>query len=383
MRLIHTADVHLDMCFASAHMPPGFGNRRRQSLRDVFHAIIERAGEWPADVVLIAGDLFDLERVTRDTVRFLQGEFKSIEHVPVCIAPGSHDPYVPGSPYADEKWPDNVTIFDHPEWRSLVLDEQGTTVHGFGFDGREVSQNPFGRFPSIQLGAVHVAVAHGSALGHQPPDKESYAPFEPSTAAVEGLHYLALGHFHAYTPIKGDFPTVMAYSGAPEGHGFNETGMRHFLEVEIDAEEMQITPVASARSIYLASRIDCTGFTSSQELVEAIRALAKDEDAPGIIARITLTGTSAPEWRGELDAIHDAVAPAFEHIFLEDHTEPAEDFDALARQETSLGAFVARLNTELADAQDKRDRKMLTRARELGLAAFRNRPITLQGLERD
>jgi len=55
MRLIHTADVHLDMCFASAHTPPGFGNRRRQSLRDVFHTIIRRAGEWPADVLLIAG----------------------------------------------------------------------------------------------------------------------------------------------------------------------------------------------------------------------------------------------------------------------------------------------------------------------------------------
>ena len=36
-----------------------FGNRRRQSLRDVFSAILRRAKEWPADAVLIAGDLFE------------------------------------------------------------------------------------------------------------------------------------------------------------------------------------------------------------------------------------------------------------------------------------------------------------------------------------
>jgi len=382
MRLIHTADLHLDMCFASAHIPPGFGNRRRQSLRDVFHGIVQRAGEWPADTLLIAGDLFDLDRVSRDTVRFLQAEFKSIQHVPVCIAPGNHDPYVQGSPYAEETWPDNVMIFEQPEWHSRVLDEQGTTVHGFGFDGPDVSRNPFGRFPPIQLGAVHVAAAHGSALGHQPPGKESYAPFDPAAASVNGLRYLALGHFHAYTPIKGDFPTVMAYSGAPEGHGFNETGMRHFLEVEIDAENVRITPVASSRSVYLTASIDCSPFTSSQDVVNAIRALPREE-GPGTVARITLVGTGAPEWRPELDAIYDAVAPAFEHILLEDETEAVEDFEALAQQQTSLGGFVTRLNAEMSDNKKGRKHTMLARARELGLAAFRNRPITFQGLERD
>ncbi|HQK77150.1 MAG TPA: metallophosphoesterase [Candidatus Hydrogenedentes bacterium] len=382
MRLIHTADVHLDMCFASAHTPPGFGNRRRQSLRDVFHTIIRRAGEWPADVLLIAGDLFDLERVTRDTVRFLHAEFKSIQHVPVCIAPGNHDPYVQGSPYAEEEWPDNVMIFDRPQWRSLVLDEHGTTVHGFGFDGPDVSVNPFGAFPPVQLGAIHVAVAHGSALGHQPPGKDAYAPFDPAAAAVDGVRYLALGHFHAYTPIQGAFPTVMAYSGAPEGHGFNETGMRHYLEVEIDESGVCVTPVASARSVYLAAAIDCSAFVCSQEVIDAIRALPREEGV-GAIARVTLTGTAAPELRGEMDAIHDAVAPAFEQIALDDRTEPSEDVAALAQQQTSLGGFVARLNAELSDAPGDRERRLLVRARELGLAAYRNRPITFHGLERE
>ena len=65
IRLIHTADIHLDACFANANMPPNFGNRRRQSLRDVFSGILERARASAADAVLIAGDLFEHDRVTR------------------------------------------------------------------------------------------------------------------------------------------------------------------------------------------------------------------------------------------------------------------------------------------------------------------------------
>ena len=117
-------------------------------------------------------------------------------------------------------------------------------------------------------------------------------------------------------------------------------------------------------------------------MIDAIRALPREEGV-GAIARVTLTGTAAPELRGEMDAIHDAVAPAFEHIALDDRTEPSEDVAALAQQQTSLGGFVARLNAELSDAPGDRERRLLVRARELGLAAYRNRPITFHGLERE
>jgi len=182
MKLIHTADIHLDICFAGWGVPAALGNRRRQSLRDVFHAIIERAGTWPADAVLIAGDLFERDRVSRDTIAFLVSEFKSIPHVPVFISPGNHDPFSPESPYAAENWPENVTIFKEPRWESHAVKGGLLTVHGFGFDGPSLSINPFGTL-TIEGKSIHVAVAHGSERGHQPPDKSAYAPFDARDAA--------------------------------------------------------------------------------------------------------------------------------------------------------------------------------------------------------
>jgi DNA repair exonuclease SbcCD nuclease subunit len=382
MRLVHTADVHLDMCFARAAMPARLGNRRRQSLREVFRSIVSRAGNWPADALLIAGDLFEGDRVTRDTVAFLMSEFRSIAHVPVFISPGNHDPYTPESPYATETWPDNVTIFPSPEWTSVAVKDGALTVHGFGFDGPESSANPFG---SLRLGetrgTTHVAVAHGSEKSHQPPSKEPYAPFDAADAAVDGLAYLALGHFHSFTEIPGDFGTAIYYSGAPEGHGFREPGIRHHVEVEINGSAVEVKPVASSRVIYATHTLSCDSFTSSQDLLDAVRRATRDESRSQL-ARITLTGLCPPAIRSELPSIQDTLAQDFELLEFVDRTESIEDYTKLGREDTSLGVLIHRLSGEIEDATEEGRRQLLERAREVGLAAFRARELEIWGLER-
>lgn len=381
MRIIHTADLHLDTCFAGSGMPAGFGNRRRQSLRDVLEAIIQRARTWPADALLIAGDLFEHERVSRDTVAFLVSRFASIPNVPVFIAPGNHDPYVEGSPYVTAEWPENVTIFSKPDWVAHGLKDRQLTVHGFGFDGPQISRNPFGSLRINDEGAqgVHVAVAHGSERSHQPPGKDVYAPFDAAQAAPRGLAYLALGHFHATTSIEGDFDTVVYYAGAPEGFGFNETGLHHFLEVEIVGGEVHIDPVPASRLVYATHTVACDGFASSQDIVEAIRRLTEDEGLP-LAARVTLNGACAPDVQSEFGAVCDALGPQFEHLELVDATSPMEDYQELAGEETCLGAFTEALNQEMADATEEARLELLERAREVGVAAFRLRDLDIRGL---
>ncbi len=382
MKIIHTADVHLDMCFAGAGMTAAFGNRRRQSLRDSFRAIAARAGAWPADAFLIAGDLFEGDRVSRDTIAFLISEFAAIPHVPVFIAPGNHDPYTAQSPYAVEAWPPNVTIFAEPRWRAIALHDGRLTVHGFGFDGPDISSNPFGTLCiDGPAKGVHVAVAHGSERGHQPAEKEAYAPFDARDAALEGLRYLALGHFHALGEIIGPFATRMYYSGSPEGHSFREPGMRHYLEIEIADAESTVRPVPSSRMVYSPHTIACEEFSSSQDLIDTIRATLAGTERPQIV-RLTLTGSCNPDIRAEFAAVRDSLAARYEYLEFLDKTTPVEDFDELAREETGLGAFVLALNRELGDTTEDARKRLLERAREVGVAAFRSRDLEIRGLDR-
>ncbi|MCK5861916.1 MAG: metallophosphoesterase, partial [Candidatus Hydrogenedentes bacterium] len=59
IRILHTADLHLDASFASLGVNASLGNKLRAAQRSVFSRIMERARDWPADLVVISGDLFD------------------------------------------------------------------------------------------------------------------------------------------------------------------------------------------------------------------------------------------------------------------------------------------------------------------------------------
>jgi DNA repair exonuclease SbcCD nuclease subunit len=194
------------------------------------------------------------------------------------------------------------------------------------------------------------------------------------------LKYLALGHFHGVTHIEGAHPTVMYYSGAPEAHGFNHSGMRHFLEVEIEDENVQVKPVPSARIVYETYPLDCGEFEHAQQLVEAMRLRASGQPVPQI-ARVTLTGQCLPSLLSELPAVYDAAAPQFESLQLIDQTVPAEDYEELARETTTLGAFVEHINGEIADAPDDARAGVLKRAREVGVAAYREQKFAIRGID--
>ena len=111
VRFIHTSDVHLDTSFSGSGFPSRLGDRKREAIRGTFRRIMEDARSCNVDFVLIAGDLFELERITPDTFEFLKQQFENLGGIRVFISPGNHDPCAQGSPYREESWPANVHIF--------------------------------------------------------------------------------------------------------------------------------------------------------------------------------------------------------------------------------------------------------------------------------
>jgi len=384
MKLVHTADIHLDACFPMPSAPPGFGSRRRQGLREVFQRIVQRAIDWPADALLVAGDLFEQDRISRDTIAFLREMFELLRPIPVFIAPGNRDPYVPASPYATEAWPANVFIFSEPKWTAHPLQHLPLTIHGFAFDGAETSHNPFGELRPPEDGRIHVALGHGTELGQQDAVQQVCAPFDAAEAAAPGLHYLALGHCHGYQPIPGDYDTCICYCGAPEGHGFHEPGPRHYVEVDIQPGDggpprIELNPVMSAQCIYTAHTIDLAACGEAQQLLQMLRGLAGESSVRNI-TRVTLRGSGAPDVVRELPRIYDAVSEEFEFIDIVEMLEPLEDYELLGREQTSLGDFVQRMNEGVAAAPDTPRQQLLERAREVGVHAYRKRSLPIRGL---
>ena len=234
-------------------------------------------------------------------------------------------------------------------------------------------------------GRFHVAVAHGSERAHLPAGKASLAPFDAPAAVPKGLHYLALGHYHEALPIQGDYAATVHYAGAPQGHGFHETGTRHYLEVELEAGKsgaaVRVNPVAATKTVFCAYTLDALDYATAEEFTEALRELARAQERPQA-ARIVMTGPCSQALQDALPAACDAVADAFAFIGLEDETHSAEDHLLLSQDNTSLAAFVRRIDREIQDAPDEARRHMLTRARDVGLAAYGGRGLPIRGTER-
>ena len=69
-KIIHGADFHLDSAFAG--LPPEKARQRRRESRELLDALAELVRTEKANLVLLAGDLFDGERVYPETLERLR-----------------------------------------------------------------------------------------------------------------------------------------------------------------------------------------------------------------------------------------------------------------------------------------------------------------------
>ncbi len=389
MKLIHTADTHLDTLFAEPGMPADYGARRRRQLRECFAKLVTHALNTRADALLVAGDLYDAGRVTRDTVNFLREQFERAAPLPVLIAPGNRDPFTADSPYAVESWPSNVVIFGDPEWRVWEARDIPLTVHGIGFADRDPSASDFMRLRVPRDGRIHAALAHGTAEGHlSPPHAEPRGMFSLAEIIQPGLNYVALGHAHIMRALAREPGMQAWYCGPPEGHGFDECGHTGFLEVVVEPAAdggppaVSISPMTTAGVFFSMETVDASaaGDAAAAAAEACERMLAAAGGVP-VAGRVRLTGAAPGETRAAIHAALEGLRPRFAWLAVLDETALDANYGEFAREDTALGEFTRRTGDALADAADAERAALCGRAREIGVAALLGAPLDLPGLD--
>lgn len=362
MRLIHTANALLDRSYAGIPLPAAVGNACRARRREVLENIIQRAASWPADAVLIAGNLFEHDRVTPETVTFLRQTLGGAG-VPVLIAPGPRDPFAHDSPYARMPWPENVVVFDTPAWRSVALERVPLTVHGLA----AVSMAEPDILPALSPepdGRTHVALAHGWAA-----DPEAGLPPHPLRGA------LAYAAFGMPTLARTEPAGRVEAAPAPEPGTFDDADAGAYLEIETDGAEITVMRVACGRMRFLRRRIDASSIQDEGELLDALTR-HPDADADTIL-EVVLRGPVPPEWLPGIGATRGLLTERVAHLRWIDETEPDHDWDALANQGTVAGDFYREVTAALTDA-DRAQVAHLRRARAQGWAAFQGECLPLR-----
>ncbi len=378
VRFIHLSDIHLDTSFSGSGFPSWLGDRKREAIRGTFRHIIENARLHKIDFMLIAGDLFELDRITPDTLEFLRRQLESLNAIRIFISPGNHDPFIKGSPYREESWPANVHIFNAEEFQSIDLADLGVRVTGFGFVHACLEDHHFQRLPALPGELFNIVLSHGSNMGRIPAGKSRHGPFTIEEIAGKNIQYCALGHYHQQQQIPNSIDdTQVWYSGIPEGRGWDEEGTCGYLLGEIDDGIVKIESQCCSQYPLNTLTIDCDSYSTREQILDSILQQRGSVFDTKTILRVQLTGALDPKLDLSLSELEERLTGEALYIQWIDQTHPALDFDSIAQEKTLRGRFVRILNERIAAASDE-ERITLERARLYGVQALSGREVRLR-----
>ena len=365
-KIIHTADIHLDAPFSLLDVQKA--QVRKNELRETFTSIVQLAESEQADIMIIAGDLFDSGFVTKETAELLLNLFSSVPKCKFVIAPGNQD-YIWGrSLYRKENFPKNVYIFDKEEISCFSFPEIGVDVYGYAFTSESYIANPLEKKIPLQRSKINILAAHADISG-----KSKYAPVFVSDIAKSGFDYIAFGHIHPGGKVQNAGNTYYAYSGCPEGRSFDECGTKGVVIAELTKNSAQLTANfrnhRTCKRHYEKITVDITGVASQEALADCVKqAIEAEGFGMDVLLRVRLIGKISPETILYPQKLEASAFGIF-YLEVEDFSVPLLNYEELKNDISVRGAFFREL-LPLLQGDNEAERRTAADALRYGLAAL-------------
>ncbi|WP_455031244.1 metallophosphoesterase family protein [Oribacterium sp.] len=273
VKLIHTADLHLDSAFRSRFTKEEAENRRQKQLM-AWKELLSFAVEKKVQGILIAGDLFDGPVVSHGTMDFFLSTIAEHPEISFFYLRGNHD--TENTFRYQENLPKNLFLFSEKGKKYRLNDrlllagvEYGTKDISFGEN--EGTTQGAGQAAEQAVGLENVRGAEALSKNEAESEEESKflklkeedcnilllhgalyqgTPKGDSLQGEEGiflknleklpLSYIALGHIHKGGEGKLNNGALWAYPGCLQGRGFDEEGEKGFLYLKVEEEKKEI-----------------------------------------------------------------------------------------------------------------------------------------------
>ena len=167
------------------------------------------------DLMLLAGDLFDSNRASPETIAWAM-DVLARQPFPIVMIPGNHDCMEPGAIYARHDFDaiPNVRMLADPRGRIVRLPELGVVAWGKGMVEHAPHYRPLEGCPARPTGCRwYLGLAHGLFVPRGGQTDRS-SPIHMREIETSPCDYLALGHHHAAMELVTE-RSIAAYSGSP------------------------------------------------------------------------------------------------------------------------------------------------------------------------
>ncbi|MDP3024920.1 MAG: DNA repair exonuclease [candidate division Zixibacteria bacterium] len=367
IKILHTADIHLGAKFSGLGRS---GDRVRAQLKKTFMKVIDLALEKNVDLLLVAGDLFNSNQISRATLGFILGEFARLGKIHVCLVPGTHDCYDNSSIYRNIEpslVPPNFHLLVDEENPFVFFEDLGVTVYGRPNRSNRGGESPLPALNQEFNSRFNLALAHGS---FQIPSKSQEDDFPITLEELEksGFDYVALGHWHSTQEVCKKPLTY--YSGSPEQLKFGEKDSGNVLLIELNEGLPRVEKIKTGELKWQEMELELDKFKNPSEL---LREIEKYEGEQNILKvrfkeNLGLKGFSEPG-SGEQDfsRLKEVLDDQFLHLELEQMPQPLNS-DISSKnlpQHTVTGQFLKIMEEKISSANEE-NREKYQQAKILG-----------------
>ena len=340
MKIIHTSDIHLDSPLTS-RLPSEKVRERRHELLSSFGRLVEEARLASAEAIIIAGDLFDSDRISKRALDTALGIIEGAKDITFFYLQGNHE----GDAFVrlGNALPENLKVFGD-EW--TYYEAGDVTIAG----RNKICE---GMFDSLSLSheRTNIVVLHGELR-----DRCS----APETVGLKdamgkGINYLALGHYHSYDTAVIDERGGAVYCGTPEGRGFDEVGDKGYVLLSASGGRVLHSFRSFAKRRLHIIPLELDGAVRTAEIGERAERALKGIPASDIV-RLELCGRYFPSLWKDIDALVRDFGGRFYYFEIKDSSIIAINPEDYKHDMSLKGEFIRTVSADESLDEETKER---------------------------
>ncbi|MBR4581285.1 MAG: metallophosphoesterase [Lachnospiraceae bacterium] len=353
MKIIHTADLHLDSNLES-NLSKSRAEERRNELLAMFRNIVGYAASNGIEAILIAGDLFDMCDVSKTALDVVISTIAGNPDIKFYYLRGNHDEgaFVEDFRSRMGKLPEHFMTFSEA-WQSYELTgKDSVKVVITGAEITKRNTNNLASMLHLNEENINIVMLHGQEAdvrgsSENTGDGEIIPLREYQN---KGIDYLALGHIHTPSVNRLDARGVYSYCGCPEGRGFDEVGARGFNVINVDHDGLKVDFIPFAKRVIYDINVDVADCSDTEEIIQRIKDTALNSGVCSKdLVKARLCGEVNLLTEIHTDYIKTVLEPEYYVIKIVDETRPLLDYSEFAADASLKGEYI-RLIKEEVDA---------------------------------
>lgn len=322
MKFIHCADLHLDSKLET-NLDSSKARTRRKELITAFENVVSFAVQNDVTAVIVAGDLFDHNKVTEKTVLTIAQIIESAVGVDFLVLSGNHDNVNPFNTL--DRLPENLKFFSD-SWREYRYDN----VSIFGIEQNNNNANIVYSSLEAQDDRFNIVVMHGDVNNE----------IKLNSLKNKNIDYLALGHIHTNCLERLDSRGMYAYCGCLESRGFDESGEKGFYLIDTESKEYRFVIDKNRRKV-LKLYTDISGLSTYSEIKSAVQKVLLENGARECdMVKIILTGQCDAKANKDTMQLLSYLKNSFYFAKLEDKSKAIINVDDYKNDVSLKGEFV-------------------------------------------